>query len=51
MNLAAYDLSQREYMKEYSNYTIVTVNFAKEPVLVEMDNLDPILGKIVQTYI
>ena len=38
-------------MKEYSRYTIVTVNFAKTFLLGQMGNLDPIWAKIMQPYI
>ena len=38
-------------MKEYSRYTIVTVNFAKKSLLGQMGNLDPIWAKIMQPYI
>ena len=38
-------------MKEFSRYTIVTVNFAKISLLEKMGNLDPIWAKIMEPYI
>ena len=38
-------------MKEYSRYTIVTVNFTKKSLLGQVGDLDPILAKIMQPYI